>query len=273
MQMRKNMWGLAVFVSLVIPSFLTAQFKPEELTMRLRWEGFLKKAKVINAVAVGEGITKPKKVDLELNGTQASGAWKCVSGRHKGFEDEWRYEVAAYRLDKLLGLGMVPPTVERRLSGRKGSLQLWCDIAMNELERGKEGIEVPEDRLDHFNKVNSLCRAFDSLIGNIDRTQQNLCYTEDWRIILIDHSRAFRWKRFYVDQLIYGKDGMRKRDIVPLPRWFIENIKALNKKNIRENVGEYLKGVEIDGILQRRKLILKEVEELVQERGEENVLY
>lgn len=271
--MKKEIGRSAIIGLLLLPSFLAAQFKPDELVKRQRWEGFLKRAEVISAMAVGEGITKPKKVDLQLRDETASGAWKCVSGRHKGFEDEWRYEIAAYQMDKLLGLGMVPPTVERRLKGRKGSLQLWCDIAMNELQRGKEDIQVPDERQDHFQKMLSLCRAFDSLIGNIDRTQQNLCYTADWRIILIDHSRAFRWKRFYVDQLIYGQNGMRKKEIVPLPRWFVENIKTLNKKNIREYVGEYLKSVEIEGVLQRKKLILKEVEALIEERGEENVLY
>ena len=144
---------------------------------------------------------------------------------------------------------------------------------MNELERSKQNISVPEDRKDHHEKVLCLCRAFDSLIGNIDRSQQNLCYTDDWRVILIDHSRGFRWKRFYVDQLIYGQKGMRKKDYVPLPRWFVENVKALNRENIRKAVGKYLKGVEIDGILQRKKLMLKEIQSMIKDRGEEHVLY
>lgn len=255
------------------PAILSAQFRPEELATRPRWEGFLKKAEVVTVVNVGEGITKPLKIELRLGETEAGGAWKCVSGSPKGFTDDWRYEVAAYQLDKLLGLGMVPPTVERRIKGRRGSLQLWCDIAMNELARNKGNITVPEDRLDHVRKMTSLCRAFDSLIANIDRTQQNLCYTADWRLVLIDHSRAFRWKRFYVDQLIYGRDGMRKKDLVPLPRWFVENLKILTLENIRKAVGNYLKFDEIKAVLQRQKLILKEVEELAAERGEENVLY
>ena len=29
------------------------------------------------------------------------------------FQDSWKTEIAAYELDKLLGLGMVPATVER----------------------------------------------------------------------------------------------------------------------------------------------------------------
>jgi hypothetical protein len=265
--------SLVCFLCFLAPVFLSAQFQAEELAMRMKWEGFLKNAEVIGALKVGEGITKPLKVDMKLRDIEASGAWKAVHGSPKGYQDEWRYEVAAYQLDKLLGLGMVPPTVERRIKGRRGSLQLWCDIAMNELERNKGDIQIPDDRNDHVTKMTALCRAFDSLIGNIDRTQQNLCYTGDWRLILIDHSRGFRTSRFYVDQLIYGRDGMRKKDIVPLPRWFIANLKTLNRENIRKAVGDYLKFEEIIAVVQRKKLILKEVKELAAERGEENVLY
>ena len=271
--MKLKIRGLFLCLCFVGPAFLSAQFRPEELAARQRWEGLLKRAEVINTMNVGQGITKPLKIDLRFRETEASGAWKCVTGTNKGFSDEWRYEVAAYQLDKLLGLGMVPPTVERRLRGRRGSLQLWCAIALSELERNQGDIEVPEDRLDHVQKMTCLCRAFDSLIGNIDRTQQNLCYTADWRLILIDHSRAFRWKRFYVDQLIYGRDGMRKKEFVPLPGWFVENLKTLTRENIRKAVGEYLKFDEINAVLQRKKLILKEVKELAAERGRENVLY
>lgn len=271
--MKKKFGGLFFLLCIMLPVFLSAQFRPEELAMRLKWEGFLKKAEVLGTDRVGEGITKPLKVDLRLRETEASGAWKSVSGTPKGYKDEWRYEVAAYRLDKLLGLGMVPPTVERRVKGRRGSLQLWCDIALNELERNRGNMEVPEERMEHVQKMTNLCRAFDSLIGNIDRTQQNLCYTADWRLILIDHSRAFRISRFYVDQLIYGTNGMRKKEFVPLPRWFIENLRALTRDNIKQAVGSYLKIDEIKGVLQRKKLILEEVEELAAERGEEKVLY
>jgi len=53
-------------------------------------------------------------------------------------------------------------------------------------------------------------RAFDSLITNTDRSLQNIQYTTDLRLILIDLSRSFRSTRIYTDQLVYGRNGIRK---------------------------------------------------------------
>ena len=38
--------------------------------------------------------------------------------------DSYKYTIAAYELDKLLDLNMVPPTVERQDSGKKASLEI-----------------------------------------------------------------------------------------------------------------------------------------------------
>ena len=48
-------------------------------------------------------------------------------GKVHGFFESYRAEIAAYELDKLLGLSMVPPTVERKVKGETGSAQMWVD--------------------------------------------------------------------------------------------------------------------------------------------------
>ncbi len=250
------------------------QLDPETLKNREKWETFLKTAEIIGYENLGEGITNPKKLFLKLGDTQRCGVWKNPEGIQKGFKDEWRYEIAAYKMDKLLDLGMVSPTVERRFRGRKGSLQLWMELEINELDRVKKKIEVPEDKVDEWEKVIYLSRAFDNLIGNIDRTQQNIRYTKDWRLILIDHSRAFRTNRVYTDQLIYGKHGLRSTMLFPmLPKGFAEKIKSINYDAIKEATAGYLNYYEIEAVLARKKLLLKEIKEMIKERGEEAVLY
>ncbi len=53
------------------------------------------------------------------------GIWKPVQkGRRNGLWESHQAEVAAYELDKLLVLDMVPPTLIREIRGQKGSLQL-----------------------------------------------------------------------------------------------------------------------------------------------------
>jgi len=266
---------LALSVVLAAASYLSAfQLESEIVKQRAKWESILKKGEIIRHEDVGEGITKPKRMYLKLGDIEASGVWKNPEGIQKGFKEDWEYEIAAYKLDLYFGMGMVPPTVERRFRGRRGSLQLWVDLERSELDRRKENVPIPADKRIHCDKMLYLARAFDSLIGNIDRTQQNIRWTEDWRLILIDHSRAFRIKRIYTDQLIYGKNGLRKTmGFDQLPRGFVQKVRALTKDNVRSIVGEYLTYGEIEAMMMRRKLLLKDIEELIEERGEAAVLY
>ena len=59
----------------------------------------------------------------------------------KRVRDSYKHEIAAYEVDVLLGLGLVPPCVERSLFSRKGSLCMWVENAMTESERRKSGLE------------------------------------------------------------------------------------------------------------------------------------
>jgi hypothetical protein len=266
-----------LFLFILVLTFfydLSPQFSPEELKERTYWENFLKTADIISSENIGEGVTKPKKLLLRNAEKEAYAVWKRPSGVGAGITDKWEAEIAAYRLDKILGLNMIPPTVERTLGGRKGSLQLWIDTAISELERNKKKIQIPAEQKDSCDKATYLQRAFDSLIANTDRSQQNIRYTKDWRLILIDHSRSFRTQRFFVDQLIYGKTGM-KRDMyfLQLPKEFIDKLKNLTYEKIKKATAAYLTYDERNACLQRKKMILKEVEEMIEERGEDQVLY
>jgi hypothetical protein len=251
-----------------------AQFTPEELAEREKWEEFLKTAEIVGSEDIPEGVTKPIRLFLKKGEVKGSGAWKKVKGVQKGFLDGWRYEIAAYGMDKLLGLNMVPPTVEREFKGKKGSLQFWMEFEMSDLERMEQKIQVLPSKLDNWSKMKYLMRAFDSLIANEDRTQENIRYAKGWRMILIDHSRAFRSSKKFTKNLVYGKRGIKELKLFRiLPRAFVEKIKALNFDSIKKAVGPYLKDKEIEAILARKELLLTEIDEMIKEKGEDNVLY
>lgn len=251
-----------------------AQLTSEELAERPAWETFLKKAKIVGAEGLGEGVTRPRKLTLRRGDVENFAVWKSPTGPGAGLFDRWECEVAAYLMDKLLGLNMVPPTVARAYRGRKGSLQLWVTFGTSELERIREDIPYPPDRMGHIERMQYLQRAFDSLIANADRTLQNIRWTEDWRLVLIDHSRCFRHGPMHTGQLIYGKYGMRKEQrFLELPRAFVEKIRGLTIERIREAVGFYMTFQEIEAVIKRRALLLKEIDELIAERGEAAVLY
>lgn len=251
-----------------------AQLDRDIVSAREDWEAFLKRAKIVKSEDLGEGITRPKRLYLERGGIHAMAVWKHPMGIGAEKNDRWQWEIAAYRLDKFLGLDMVPPTVERRFKGRKGSCQLWVNFEISEGERLEKNIQIPEDRQEDYIKAVSLQRAFDSLIANTDRNQQNLRYTAGWRIVLIDHSRSFRSNRIYGRRLLYGRKGVRKeRPILKVPRKFLERLKRMTAKNVRSAVEFTMTFSEIKDMLVRRDILVREIEDLITENGEDQVLY
>ena len=273
--MKRKTFVTGCFILFAACNFIAAfQFTSDEIAQRGKWERFLKSAKIMKAEDIGEGITKPIRLFLEQGNIQKSAVWKNPEGVQKGSKEGWEYEIAAYKLDQLLGLNMVPPTVERSYRLSKGSLQLWVELEISELERVEQDIPVPENKVDSWQKAIYLGRAFDSLIANVDRTQQNIRYTKDWRLILIDHSRSLRKKRVYTDQLIYGKYGLRKTmRFLKLPRLFVKRLRNLDDERIKKAVRSYLSFSERKAVLKRKKLLLKEIDEMIKEKGEEQVLY
>ncbi len=269
--------GLLLFVSLVTTA--SAQFTPEELGQRVFWESFLKTATIVRTEKVGEGVTRPTKVYLKQMDTEGKAIWKSVREElSDGALDDWRFEIAAYRLDKLIGLGLIPPVVERDLDGRPGSLSLFAQSKYSLLKVMDDGIPIPPEAADKTNKLKYLTRAFDCLIANDDRTQQNILYTEDWRTILIDHSRAFRSDKPHVERLIYGRNGFKTIDGKPmlfrqLPRTFVQAVRGLEAADIKAAVGDTLTDNEIAAIMGRQKVLLAEIDDLIKEKGEAAVLY
>lgn len=275
---------LAVLFSLALaaaagPLAAWGQFLPDEIAQRPAREEFLRTAEIVRFEEIGEGVTKPFKLYLKKDGVELKAAWKNPKGLQLGYLEGWQYEIAAYRLDKLLGLNMIPPAIEREFQGKPGALVLWADSKYSLLKVLEEGITVPEEARDRIDKMKYLTRAWDSLIANEDRTQQNVLYTGDWRTIIFDHSRAFRSAGDFSKRLMFGRDGIKKGAanapflFKRLPRWFVERIKTLTFENIRAAVGSTLTDKEIAAILTRRDLLLREIAGMIKEQGEEAVLY
>jgi hypothetical protein len=255
---------------------LAAQFLPEELAQRETWEKFLETAEIVaSRQMVGpEAVTSPWVLTLKLGGTEHRGLWKNPEGRMSGFWEGWTYEIAAYRIDKLIGLGLVPPTVERRFQGDRGSCQYWVDDCISLKEREAKGIRMPPAKVFGWNRATYLQRLFDNLIANEDRHTNQILITKDWRMILIDHSRSFRTSAKFTKGLIFSARSPQGPMLMSeLPRAVYDRVKALDFAAVRKAVGEYLSDEEIRAVLARRDLILVEIARLIQVNGEDKVFY
>ncbi len=274
--MKRTPWILWAGAACLAAMPALAQFTPEELAERDRWESFLETAEIVAAeqMSQSEGVTEPYKLTLRQGDVERHALWKNARGRMGGFWEGWQYEVAAYRLDKYLGLGMVPPTVERRFREEPGSAQLWVQAWSNMMEVTDKKLSPPPEKIRDWNNATYLQRAFDNLVANTDRHMRNILVTEDWRMILIDHSRAFRvgkrhTKRLIFDERSRGGPKLMKR----LPRRFVEKLRALDLETLKGVVGEYLSESEMEAVLARRDLMLEAIERQIAKNGEAAVLY
>ena len=228
---RKSAWIMIAGAVLVLAGPALAQFKPEEVAEWPKWEEFLKTANITASEQMigSDAVTKPYKLTLEKDGVVRFGLWKNIDGRPGGYIDSWKYEIAAYKMDRILGLDMVPPTIERRFKEERGSLQLWVDSQMSLKKKEDDKIKTPSYKVYPWNLATYLERAFDNLIGNEDRHMNNILITKDWGLYLIDHSRSFRTSKKFTDQLIYRKGGKEgDKFMLKLPRAFVEKLRRLD---------------------------------------------
>jgi hypothetical protein len=253
---------------------LWAQFSSEEILDRAKWEEFLESAEIVKSKKIGDGVTEPFRLYLRKGDVEKCGCWKNVKGMLRDFLEGWQYEIAAYEMDKLIGLNMVPPTVERKFKGLTGSCQLWIDHEHNLESLVKKKVKMPAQAVANLARMKYVARVFDSLIANEDRHQRNVIFDDTWRMILIDHSRSFRCKMKFATRLCFGKKGLfGNKPFRQLPRTLVENISALTYETIEQATEPYLTNMEIEGILHRKKLILAEIDEMIKEKGEDQVLY
>ena len=220
----------------------------------------LNNAEVLSVEDIGMGVTHPSRVKLQHGDVTIDAAFKPIKmGRQHGFWESYQAEVAAYEMDKLLGLGMVPPTVERRVK-TKGSLQFWvhnCQLFRD--------VIASTPQTPSWSHELSRMKMLDILINNDDRNVQNFLVDADAHIILIDHSRAF----------ITSKKILKNEKKLPkqYDRALVEKLRTLDRETLDASFKGLLGGAQIKAILERRDFLLSHVDKLVEERGEARVFF
>ena len=214
-------------------------------------EAFLRSAPFVKIEEVPIGVTRPKRGYFEPGGLVASAAWKVLPpGRPAGYWESYKSEIAAYELDKLLGLGMVPPAVEKRWKGDLGAAVLW--VSPVRPWRQVENLPKPQK----WSRIAVRMKMFDNLICNTDRNAGNLLVDNDWNLYLIDHSRAF----------ITDKKLVSVMTRVDREMW--DKILALDEPTLQAALGKWLDRGSIRAMLRRRDAMKTVVDALVAKSGE-----
>lgn len=238
---------------------------------------FLLTAKVIRSRDTSKGVTSPKRLTL-TNGTLThDAAFQAIDERQQvaslagggrsaalemNFVDAYRYNLAAYALAELVGLDhMMPVHVERRWDGKKGSLSWWVETLMDEGERLKRKIQPPNATA--WNHQMYRMRVFSALTRDTDRNTGNVLITPDWKVMMIDFTRAFRLQT----ALLYGKD------LAQIDRALLPRLEALSKESVKAAVKDQLTGPEVDAVMARRDVIVAHFKKLIADLGEQAVLY
>jgi hypothetical protein len=237
---------------------------------------FLRTARIVSSAPIGKGVTKPFRLTLTNGPLTHDAAFQSVDERRQmsrtgrgrtlelNFSDSWKYNIAAPRIAELLGMGdMIPVSVERTWNGTRGAVTWWVDdVLMDDQERREKNANPPD--VDAWNQQQQRMRVFTELVHDTDRNQGNILIIKDWRLVMIDFSRAFRpWKKTPNPLTI-----LRRCD-----RNLLAGMRGLTKPAVQDAVGDYLSSFEVDGLLARRDIIVKHFEGLIAQLGEASVLY
>jgi hypothetical protein len=188
--------------------------------------------------------TNLSRCTFRSGGPVARMAWRSPpSGPDRGFRENYKTEIAAYELDKLLRMDMVPPTVERYIQGKAGRAQLWVEKIVDATGQGPSDAESQA----HWDAQLVRMVMFDNLIGNRERNKRNMLRDDSWNLILLDHSRAFG----------VGSDLFYRMDRIDDEYW--AKIEALTRSQLDAALRAWLDASEIDAILKRREAMRAEI--------------
>ncbi|MEP6918499.1 MAG: hypothetical protein ABJC89_22855 [Acidobacteriota bacterium] len=215
------------------------------------FEEYMSSAEIDHFEVIPVGVTHPRRAFLKPGGLVESVAWKVITpGRPVGYWESYKSEIAAYELDKLLGLDMVPVTVEKRWKGETAAAILW----LSPIRQWKEVEPLPKPA--QWDRQVIRMKMFDNLIGNGDRNKGNLLVDDEWQLFLIDHSRAF----------VAIKDLPVRMEHIDRRLW--SRMQRLNEPAVSAALGAWLDRSSIRVMLARRDRMAEAIARLVGAHGE-----
>ncbi len=243
---------------------LQAQLATDEPGEKKKLELFLRQAQIVEVDKnlVG-GRTAPWIVTLDDGKTRQRAIFKHIDSRRPQIPpDSYKYELAAYELAQILGVDFVPPVVEREVSGRKGSLQLFLENCLKEKDRRRKKVSPPDAR--RFTDSLEEIRVFENLVSDLCQDADDIwIHKETWMVWRVDFSEAFTPSA----ELLPGCEISRCSE-----KLFSRLLETKDEVLISA-MKPYLNKAEIEALLERKNLILQKIQKLIEEKGKDAVLF
>jgi hypothetical protein len=224
-------------------------------------ERFLKEAEIGSSKTTKKGVTDSVRATLSdgkltheahiQNIDESKREFRSNQGVEFDFRDSYSFNIAAYKIDRLIGLNMVPVSIGRTYRSKPSAFTWWIDdVLMDEGDKVKNKVSAPDPA--YYSRQRQMMHVFDELISNTDRNQGNIVYTKDWRLWLIDHTRAFR------------KNSALKApaNVTRCDRQVYDKLKGLDRQTLKTEVGKLLDDGQIKSLLARRDAIIKKLDSL-----------
>jgi hypothetical protein len=246
---------------------------PQQTLTREQMAHFLLTAKVIGHKGLSKGVTSPARLTLS-DGTLTHDAAFSRVNEHKpimqfpggrtelDFVDSYKYTLAANEIAELLGIeDMVPVTVEREWDHDMGALSWFLDVMMEEGDRLKKQITPPD--AESWAKQQYTMRVFTQLVDDTDRNVGNILIDKDWKIYMIDFTRAFRRPHeLRAPQLLQRCD-----------KNLLAHLRDLKVEDVKARISKWVPPREIESMMARRDALVALYDKLIAERGEARVLF
>jgi len=239
-------------------------YKQEKTHFSEEIENFLLTAEVISIEKNLElGRTNFWKVHLDDGKTELMALFKHVNRPWPLLlPDSYTYEIAAYKINKILGLNLVPPVVERKINGQTGSLQLMIENVITDRDRKLQNIE-PEKPYEFKNSLDTV-KIFEILVNDqCNDSEDILIQTDDWKVWRVDFSEAF----------FPSTDILLKCPIDRCSKSLYNKLLELDKSELKKVLSPYLNEKERDALWERKQLIIKTIDDLIKQKGIDQVLF
>lgn len=264
----KNKVTLAFFVLHFLCVPLWNQIQTEKAgqkeIVRSELENYLKTAE-ITLIEKGKipGRTNAWKITLFDGKQERQAHFKFISfSRPTPLADSYTYELAAYELDKLLDLDRIPPVVCREIDGVMGSLQIRVENCIPLNVQQRRNIRPPDTQA--FRNSLEELNVFENLVY-CERQELDdvLIQQETWKVLRVDFGQAF----YPTAELIPDQE------ITRCSKKLFENLIKLEDELIESKLKDLLNANEMATLFERKAVIIKTLKKLIQEQGEESVLF